>query len=73
MSYFGDIFDDAESKSNPTTNTLSQYNIHLFLFIERMGDGEYEFMDDSKTVKPPTVKLATCKIKSKPGKGVVSK
>jgi hypothetical protein len=38
-----------------------------------MGDGEYEFADDGKLFKPPTVKLLSAKLKSGPGKGVVSK
>jgi len=37
-----------------------------------MGDGEYEFNDDGKLFKPPNIKLAAVKIKSAPGKGVVS-
>lgn len=49
MSYFGDIFDDAE---------------------KRMGDGEYEFADDGKLFKPPTVKLLSGKLKSAPAKGI---
>ena len=45
----------------------------FFTFTERMGDGEYEFADDGKLFKPPTVKLLSAKLKSGPGKGVVSK
>jgi len=37
-----------------------------------MGDGEYEFADDGKLFKPPTVKLLSAKLKSAPAKGVVS-
>ena len=37
-----------------------------------MGDGEYEFADDGKLFKPPTVKLLSGKLKSAPAKGIVS-
>lgn len=54
--------------------SISKRNPYLNLNypVERMGDGEYEFADDGKLFKPPSLKLVSAKIKSNVGNGMVS-